>query len=118
MSNLRTCARCKSNIDVSYFSLNRKKQLYKTCDNCRNPKKENDTSLLERINEARTYFINTIVNESKGSIKYIGQVNPDDVNYPHKDFPELKGCEVTVEYHLFMLTLTRTPSIVRWRCKD
>ena len=36
MENLRQCSRCKSNIDISYFGLNRKKEPYKTCDNCRN----------------------------------------------------------------------------------
>ena len=35
MENLRQCSRCKSNIDISYFGLNRKKEPYKTCDNCR-----------------------------------------------------------------------------------
>ena len=40
MENLRQCSRCKSNIDISYFGLNRKKEPYKTCDNCRNKKKQ------------------------------------------------------------------------------
>ena len=35
MENLRQCSRCKSNMDISYFGLNRKKEPYKTCDNCR-----------------------------------------------------------------------------------
>ena len=39
MANLRVCSRCKSNIDISYFGLSRKKEPYKTCDNCRNKKK-------------------------------------------------------------------------------
>jgi len=40
MANLRTCSRCKSTIDESYFSINRKKELYKTCDTCRNRNKK------------------------------------------------------------------------------
>lgn len=40
MANLKTCSRCKSNIDISFFGLSRKKEPYKTCDNCRNKKKE------------------------------------------------------------------------------
>ena len=40
MENLRQCSRCKSNIDISYFGLNRKREPYKTCDNCRNKKKQ------------------------------------------------------------------------------
>ena len=37
--NLRTCSRCKSQIDISYFGMSRKKEPYKTCDNCRTNKK-------------------------------------------------------------------------------
>ena len=36
MENLMTCSRCKSNVDVSHFGLNRNNKSYKTCDNCRN----------------------------------------------------------------------------------
>ena len=35
MANLRKCTRCKSEIDISYFGMSRKKEPYKTCDNCR-----------------------------------------------------------------------------------
>ena len=40
MENLMKCSRCKSNIDVDYFGLNRTNKPYKTCDNCRNTKKK------------------------------------------------------------------------------
>jgi len=30
------CSRCKSNIDISYFGISRKKEPYKTCETCRN----------------------------------------------------------------------------------
>ena len=43
MANLRKCSRCKSEIDISYFGMNRKKEPYKTCDNCRNTNKKNAT---------------------------------------------------------------------------
>ena len=35
MANLKTCSRCKSEVDRSYFGLNRKQEPYKTCVNCR-----------------------------------------------------------------------------------
>ena len=35
MSNLKTCSRCNSTLDKSFFGINRKKQLYKTCNSCR-----------------------------------------------------------------------------------
>ena len=41
MANLQKCSRCKSEIDISYFGLNRKREPYKTCVNCRSkPKKK------------------------------------------------------------------------------
>ena len=39
MENLMTCPRCKFNVDVSYFGLNRTQKPYKTCDNCSNKKR-------------------------------------------------------------------------------
>ena len=45
MANLMKCSRCKSEIDISYFGMNRKKEPYKTCDNCRN--KTATTPLIE-----------------------------------------------------------------------
>ena len=39
MATLRTCSGCKSTVDISYFGMNRKKEPYKTCENCRNRKK-------------------------------------------------------------------------------
>ena len=44
MDNLMKCSRCKSNVDVSYIGLNRKKKPYTTCDNCRNNK--NDLKII------------------------------------------------------------------------
>ena len=39
MANLQKCSRCKSTIDISFFGMNRKKEPYKTCDNCRSKNK-------------------------------------------------------------------------------
>ena len=36
MSELRKCSRCRSEIELKYFGINRKGEPYKTCDNCRN----------------------------------------------------------------------------------
>ncbi len=40
MANLKRCSRCKSEIDISYFGMNRKKESYKTGDNCKNKNKK------------------------------------------------------------------------------
>ena len=44
MANLQRCSRCKSEIDISFFGLNRKKQPYKTCINCRNTANKKPTT--------------------------------------------------------------------------
>ena len=48
MTNLKRCSRCKSEMDISYFGMNRKKEPYKTCDNCRSRTKK------ERIVDVQT----------------------------------------------------------------
>ena len=53
MANLQKCSRCKSEVDISYFGLNRKKQPYTTCVNCRSkamtqrPLKITDTDFVD-----------------------------------------------------------------------
>ena len=36
MTELRKCSRCRSEIKITYFGINRKGEPYKTCDKCRN----------------------------------------------------------------------------------
>ena len=36
MADLQKCSKCKSEQELKYFSINKKGQLYKTCDVCRN----------------------------------------------------------------------------------
>ena len=36
MANLQRCSRCRTDIELKYFSINKKGELYKTCDICRN----------------------------------------------------------------------------------
>ena len=38
MAELKKCSRCHSNIELKYYSINRKGEYYKCCDNCRNNK--------------------------------------------------------------------------------
>ena len=62
-SNLKKCSRCHSNILLDFFEKNRKGELYKTCNNCRdinrkqvkqyrdnNTETENVRSMLYRMN--------------------------------------------------------------------
>ena len=48
MTNLQKCSECKSELELKYYSINKKGQLYETCDNCRNKrlKSPNDKSLI------------------------------------------------------------------------
>ena len=66
MANLKTCSRCKSEIDISYFGINRKKEPYKTCVNCRSkPKKtsitlkRSDTDFVDGSVSSNTNHSNT-----------------------------------------------------------
>ena len=49
MANLQKCSRCKSEVDVSFFGLNRKKQPYKTCDNCRTKSRESKAKQRQQL---------------------------------------------------------------------
>ena len=49
MANLQKCSRCKSEVDISYFGLNRKPQPYKTCETCRN-----NRSVIKQTDSANT----------------------------------------------------------------
>jgi len=40
MAELRKCSRCKSLITLEHYSLNRKGEYFKCCDNCRNKSAE------------------------------------------------------------------------------
>ena len=40
MTELRKCSRCRSEIKITYSGINRKGEPYKTCDNCKNKKKQ------------------------------------------------------------------------------
>ena len=45
MANLKKCSSCKSEIDNSYFGINRKKEPYNTCDTCRSNKQKKRDAL-------------------------------------------------------------------------
>jgi hypothetical protein len=43
------CARCKSTMLVKYFSVNKKGELYKTCDNCREKRRKNNPNSNKKL---------------------------------------------------------------------
>ena len=45
MANLQRCSKCKSEQELKYFSINKKGQYYKTCDNCRSKRLTNKVNL-------------------------------------------------------------------------
>ena len=57
------CSRCKSIIDISFFGLNRKKEPYKTCDNCRNKNKKKSIPTCCNNDSGSTRDTNTNVDE-------------------------------------------------------
>jgi DNA polymerase III alpha subunit (gram-positive type) len=82
MANLRKCTRCKSEIDISYFGMSRKKEPYKTCDNCRTKKnktiqappdiEENPTTTSETQSTTDEKYIIVMDVETTGLIKKRG----------------------------------------------
>lgn len=80
MTDKKKCSRCKLEIDVSFFGVNKKKEQYKTCDNCRN--KNSPSSIIrqvERLNITRTQNIHDVerINKSKiqETLDYIANNN-------------------------------------------
>ena len=77
MTELRKCSRCKSEIELNYFGINRKGEPYKTCDNCRNKHKyvkvtqeENDntsTTAPDTVEDEKYIFVMDV--ETNGFIK-------------------------------------------------
>ena len=49
MAMLQKCSRCKSTIDVSYFSISRKNEYFKTCDNCRTKSRESKAKQCQQL---------------------------------------------------------------------
>ena len=74
MANLRKCSRCKSEIDISYFGMNRKKEPYKTCDSCRNKKKtineptQTDTITITIDDEIKNYVLKLLATYSTNQL--------------------------------------------------
>ena len=63
MANLKTCSRCKSEIDISYVGINRKKVPCKTCVNCRSkPKKKSGANTVPTSLEDIELKVNIIGN--------------------------------------------------------
>ena len=59
---LRKCSRCKSVIEITYVGSNRKGEPYKTCDTCRNNKKQ--IEVKQEICRNKTfldYYINLLI---------------------------------------------------------
>lgn len=54
MTELKKCSRCRSEIELKYFGINRKGEPYKTCDNCRNKKKNVKVTQEENDNASTT----------------------------------------------------------------
>ena len=59
MAELRKCSRCRSDIKITYVGINRKGEPYKTCDTCRNNKKQIKVKQeMSKDNTFLDYYIN------------------------------------------------------------
>ena len=79
MENLRTCSRCKSEVDLSYFGMSRKKEPYKTCDNCRykNTNKQNikATTVIAIDVEIQNYVLTLLSTYSTNKLNRLMLMN-------------------------------------------
>ena len=72
-NKLRTCSRCHSTKLESYFGINKKGELYKLCDNCRN---KANAATKKHFEEAQAVITNDRIilknrlNMFKTSVKY------------------------------------------------
>jgi len=69
---------------------------------------------LDRINETRQEFIQSMIATSQHKLEYIGELDPNDVNFP-STFQQPTGQEEALEYHLFRMVEHDTMVVHRWR---
>ena len=118
-NSLIKCSRCKSTMLPEYFSKNKKGDYFKCCDNCKHNKKDKQITFTdeEYINRARAEWILTTIIDSGETLIYLGQMDPNNVNFPDSKFPKIRGDENTIEYHAFGNMDTKETLIFRWRVK-
>ena len=120
-AKLIKCSRCKSTILPEYFSKNRKGDYFKCCDNCRRNKKHKQITpsdlipSLEFIDRARTEYIQAMIINSVDTLIYLGELDPNEVNFPDSKFQKMRGTEKIVEYHAFRNININKTMICRWR---
>ena len=93
MAELRKCSRCRSVIELTYLCINGKGEPYKTCDACRNKKKQlkgkqegnyiASTRTLDTIEDDKYIIVMDV--ETNGSIKTRNaQPTPNNISqFPH-----------------------------------
>ena len=125
------CSRCRTSKLKSYYDINSKGKLYKTCNNCRKSKTEKIVSDLNirtliscntspsidivlknipieidnNINIARFQFVSDFLQmNSKCEMEWLGLIDMDKSDIGNENMPVYKaltGNEYIVEYHLF-----------------
>ena len=112
---LKQCSKCSLVLLVKHFSVNKKGNIYKCCDNCRNNVKPDLN--IDLINKLRDEHINTIIQGMQGKIKYLGLIRLSNIpKVPLHGMKQLlKGTEKFVEHHEFSLIDSDTIVIHQWR---
>ena len=94
-NKLRTCSRCHSTKLESYFGFNKKGELYKLCDNCRN---KANSATKKHFEEAKIVLsknrieLQNRLNMFKTSIKYF---ETGDIEFYDPDITKYVGSEIT-----------------------
>ena len=96
-NKLRTCSRCHSTILERYFGINKKGELYKVWDNCRNKTNAVRTKKREEIkafNIIAKIELQNRLNMFKTSIKYF---ETGDMEFYDPKITKYVGTEITTD---------------------
>jgi len=111
MTNLRKCSKCHSTKLESYFSLNVRGELFKTCNSCR----KFNTLESKVIIEARKAHINKLIESFPDDIEFCKILKTNDPEYPIDQPEPLVFPYTYFEWQLFKLKDSERYLTVRWR---
>ena len=111
MTELRKCSKCRSTKLGSYFGLNVKGELFKTCNSCRKV----STLESEVVIEARKAHIAKLIESFPEDIEFCKILKTHDPEYPTDQPDPLVFPYTYFEWQLFKFKDNQRNLTVRWR---
>jgi len=74
--------------------------------------------MYKSIDVCRQDYINNMIEKfGNTKVKYIGEVEPDDIDPEqlNKFKQQHKGSEIVIEYHMFEIIESGIPIVLQWR---